>query len=287
LLEFILSRWGYEVVVASSGSEAWDIINSKSAPQIAILDWMMPGMEGVEVCRKIRQLESGTGRYTYIILLTVKKSREDFITGMESGADDYVFKPFDQRELGVRILVGRRIIELQNRIRGSSEEEDVVFSKMDSLTGIFNREAVYEVLAKEILRSERVKTPFSIIVLDIDFFKKLNDSRGSDIGDAVLKEIVRRIRAELRPYDTFGRLGGDEFIILLPGAFMYEVLAVAKRIQGVVHKTPFDITPPGLPVTASFGVAEFDFKEKSDSLISRANAALSKAKSNGGNRIEN
>lgn len=285
MLESILSKWGYEVQAASSGTEAWDILNSDTAPQIAILDWMMPGMDGVEVCSKVRQRESGIDHYTYIILLTAKTEKKDLITGMESGADDYILKPFDPHELGVRIRAGQRIIELQNQLR-SAKEKHLVLSRTDGLTGILNRRALYESLEKEILRSGREKTPLSIIMMDIDFFKKINDTYGHNAGDAVLKEFARRILAELRPYDTFGRYGGEEFIVLLPGAFMYEVLAVSERIRGAIRNKPFDITPSGIQVTSSFGVAEFDFKENSDALINRADQALYKAKKNGRDRIE-
>ncbi|MCX6984088.1 MAG: diguanylate cyclase [Lentisphaerae bacterium] len=286
MLESILSKWGYEVLSTGSGSEAWDILNSESAPQIAILDWMMPGMEGIEVCRKVRQRESGIGRYTYMILLTVKKDREDLIIGMESGADDYIFKPFDPRELDVRIRAGQRVIELQNRLRGAKEKH-IVLSRTDSLTGVLNRKTLYEALEKELLRSAREKTPLSVIVLDIDFFKKINDSYGYNIGDTVLKKLAVRIQAELRPYDTFIRYVGDEFLILLPGAFMYELLSVAERIRKAIRNTPFVVTSSSLSLTASFGVAEFDFKENSDSLIKRADLALHKAKNNGRDRVEN
>ena len=286
MLESILSKWGYEVLAVSSGSEAWDILNSESAPQIAILDWMMPGMTGVEVCSKVRQRESGIDHYTYIILLTAKTEKKDLITGMESGADDYILKPFDPHELGVRIRAGQRIIELQNQLR-NAKEKHVILSRTDGLTGILNRRAIYEALEKELLRSSREKTPLSVIMLDIDFFKKINDTCGHNGGDAVLKELVRRILVELRPYDTFGRYGGEEFIVLLPGAFMYEVLAVSERVRKAISSTSFDITPSGsLTVTASFGVAEFDFKENSDALINRADIALYKAKHNGRNRVE-
>ncbi|MCX6984612.1 MAG: response regulator, partial [Lentisphaerae bacterium] len=185
MLESILSKWGYEVLSVSSGSEAWDILNSESAPQIAILDWMMPGMTGVEVCSKVRQRESGIDHYTYIILLTAKTEKKDLITGMESGADDYILKPFDPHELGVRIRAGQRIIELQNQLR-NAKEKHVILSRTDGLTGILNRRAIYESLEKELLRSSREKTPLSIIMLDIDFFKKINDTCGHNGGDAVL-----------------------------------------------------------------------------------------------------
>jgi two-component system cell cycle response regulator len=286
MLESILSKLGYEVLAVDSGSKAWDILSSESSPQIAILDWMMPGMDGPEVCSKIRQRESGIDQYTYIILLTAKTEKKDLIAGMESGADDYISKPFDTHELGVRVRAGQRVIELQNQLR-NEKEKHLILSMTDGLTGILNRRALYEALEREILRAGRERTPLSIIMLDIDFFKKINDGHGHNTGDVVLKELVRRILAELRPYDTFGRYGGEEFIVLLPGAYMYEVLAVSERIRGAIRNTPFDVGTACLPVTASFGVAEFDFKENSDALIKRADVALYKAKKNGRDRIEN
>ena len=128
--------------------------------------------------------------------------------------------------------------------------------------------------------------PLPYIMMDIDFFKKINDNYGHNAGDAVLKELVRRVLAELRPYDTFGRYGGEEFVILLPGAFMYEVLVVSERVRNAIRNTPFPIGSTDIQVTSSFGVAEFDFKENSDALINRADVALYKAKHNGRDRIE-
>lgn len=286
MLESILLKWGYEVLAVGSGSEAWNILNSESAPQIAILDWMMPGMDGVEVCRRVRQRETGIDLYTYIILLTAKTDRKDLIAGMESGADDYISKPFDSHELIVRIRAGQRIIELQDQLR-DAKGKLVILSRTDGLTGILNRRAIYEVLEKEIIRSGREKTPLSVLMLDIDFFKKINDDYGHNVGDAVLRELVRRILAELRPCDALGRYGGEEFIILLPGVSMCEGGVIAERIRKAIGGTPFEVTPSGLKVTASFGVAEFDFKKNSDELINEADIALYEAKHKGRDRVEN
>jgi diguanylate cyclase (GGDEF)-like protein len=276
---------GYDVLAVSTGSEAWDILNSESAPQIAILDWVMPGMQGTEVCSKVRQRESGIDHYTFIILLTAKTDKKDLIAGMEAGADDYVLKPFDPHELGVRIRAGQRIIELQNQLR-DAKEKLIILSRTDSLTGVLNRRAVYEIIDKELTRSVRGKTPLSTIMLDIDFFKKINDNYGHNAGDSVLKELARRIKAELRPYDAFGRYGGEEFLVLLPGVCMGEALSAAERIRDVIRGKPFDTTSSEITVTASFGVAEFDFKESSDALVNRADVALYKAKRSGRDRVE-
>ena len=286
MLQSILSKLGYEVLAVGTGSEAWDILNSESAPQIAVLDWVMPGMHGTEVCSKVRQREAGIDHYTFIILLTAKTDKKDLITGMEAGADDYVLKPFDPHELAVRIRAGQRIIELQNQLR-DAKEKLIILSRTDSLTGVLNRRAVYEILDKEVTRSARKRTPLSTIMLDIDFFKKINDSYGHNAGDLVLKELARRIKAELRPYDAFGSYGGEEFIVLLPGVCIGEALFAAERIRGVIRGKLFDVTVSEIAVTASFGVAEFDFKENSDALVNRADIALYKAKRNGRDRIEN
>lgn len=152
LLEDILVNWGYDVVVARDGNEAYKILLAENAPKLAILDWMMPGMEGTEVCRKIRKDEEEY--YTYIILLTSQQRDEDLVIGMEAGADDYIIKPFKHNELRVRLRAGRRIIELQNELLAARE---ILHAKAthDSLTGLLNHEEILGILDKELARSER------------------------------------------------------------------------------------------------------------------------------------
>ncbi|HCE44853.1 MAG TPA: diguanylate cyclase response regulator [Lentisphaeria bacterium] len=285
MIESTLARWGFEVISTTDGMQAWEIISSASPPEIVILDWVMPGMEGVEICRRIRKLEVGSERYTFIILLTAKSELKDIVAGMESGADDYVSKPFDPQELGLRIRAGKRIIELHNQLR-RAKEELLVLSRTDSLTGMLNRRAFYEVLEKEIVRSCRQKIPLSMIMLDIDHFKKINDTYGHQEGDAVLRELSSRIGSAIRHYDVMSRYGGEEFIALLPGVDVDAAANTAERFRELIGKTPFESGKKRINVTISLGVAQLVKDEKSDVLIGRADEALYKAKQNGRNGVE-
>ena len=168
LLDATLRKWGYDVVIASDGVEAWNVLERDDAPSIAILDWMMPGLTGPEVCRLVRQRRQQ--QYVYILLLTSKSLKEDLIAGMESGADDYVTKPFDHHELKVRLRAGIRIIELQAELMAARESLREQATK-DFLTRIWNRSSILESLDRELTRSSREKRPVGIVLADLDGFK--------------------------------------------------------------------------------------------------------------------
>lgn len=285
LLEDVLSNWGYEVVAARDGNEACRILQSENAPQLAILDWMMPGMEGVDVCRKIRE---GNGEsYTYMILLTSLLRDEDLVIGMEAGADDYIFKPFKLNELRVRLRAGRRIIELQNELLAA---RDVLHEKSihDSLTGLLNHEEILAILDRELARSRRDGVCVSIIMADIDHFKSVNDTYGHLAGDVVLRIFAQKIHSMARAYDAIGRFGGEEFLIVLPECCLECAVTFAERLRSCISMDSID-TPEGLiPVTISIGVASNgkDVRWGVDSLVKAADMALYKAKENGRNRVE-
>jgi len=285
LLEDTLIRWGYEVMVCRDGIEACRILQSENAPQLAILDWKMPGMEGTEICRKIRKTASNG--YTYIILLTSLQRDEDLVTGMEAGADDYIIKPFKHNELKVRLRAGRRIIELQNELmaaRDSLREK----AMRDSLTGLLNHEEILGVLEKELARSERDGVCVSIIMADIDHFKKINDTYGHIAGDAVLRLTARKMHSMVRAYDAVGRYGGEEFLLVLPECCKECAVAFAHRLRARIGSEEMD-TPEGMiPVTISLGVAASgnDLRLDEQTLVKAADAALYKAKENGRNRVE-
>ena len=285
LLEETLTRWGYEVVVARDGNEAYQILLSDNAPKLAILDWKMPGIEGIEICRLIRK--STQELYTYIILLTSLQRDEDLVAGMEAGADDYIIKPFKHNELRVRLRAGRRIIELQNELQSAREilQEKATH---DSLTGLLNHEEILAILDKELARSERDEVCVSIIMVDIDHFKIINDTFGHMVGDVVLRIIAKKMQSMMRIYDSIGRYGGEEFLVILPECCTECAVAFAERLCSWISSEKLD-TPEGLiPVTISLGVADSGKNTRSDgaTLVKAADAALYKAKGNGRNRVE-
>jgi two-component system cell cycle response regulator len=285
LLEEILVIWGYEVVVARDGNEAYRILQSENAPKLAILDWKMPGIEGVEICRRIRN--NPAEFYTYIILLTSQQRDEDIVNGMEAGADDYIIKPFKHNELRVRLRAGRRIIELQDELLAVRK---ILQAKAthDSLTGLLNHEEILDVLNKELARSGRDGICVSIIMVDIDHFKFVNDSYGHLAGDAVLRIIAQRMHAMMRTYDAIGRYGGEEFLVVLPECCMECATAFAERLRSCICREKLDTSEGAIPVTISLGVATSVKKGRGSehSLVKAADTALYKAKENGRNRVE-
>src|SRR5262245_24684564 len=189
---------------------------------------MMPEMDGVEVCGKVR--ERTNSPYVYILLLSAKSQREDLVKGMESGADDYITKPFDANELKVRLRAGRRILDLQTQLMNAQEALRDQASR-DPLTGIWNRTAIFDAVHRELVRADREGTQLAVVMMDIDHFKQLNDTHGHQAGDAVLREFTRRIAASLRPYDSVGRYGGEEFLVALPGCDQDSAVRHAERLR--------------------------------------------------------
>jgi diguanylate cyclase (GGDEF)-like protein len=280
-----LAMWGYDVVVAENGDAALQILQSEDSPRLAILDWMMPGMKGIDVCRKVR--EKTNESYTYIILLTSQQRDEDLVTGMEAGADDYITKPFKYNELQLRLRAGRRIIELQNELIAARNTFRTKASH-DSLTSLWNHEEILRILAQELSRAEREEKCVGVIMADIDFFKKINDSYGHLTGDTVLRSAAVKMHSLMRSYDFIGRYGGDEFLVILPECCGECAAAFAERLRLCMSSDSID-TPEGMmPVTISFGVTASGRKQKQDaeSLVKAADAALYRAKGKGRNRVE-
>jgi len=282
LLEAVLRKWGYTVTSVASGTEAWEILQRDDAPKIAILDWMMPGYSGPEVCSLVRR--HGKRDYTYIILLTSRHEKEDLIAGMEAGADDYLVKPFDNNELKVRLGPGQRIIELQTELLHTQEALREQATK-DSLTGLWNRHAIFEILSKELARSYRESVPLSIMICDLDRFKAVNDNLGHIAGDAVLRIVSDCMRSVVRPYDAVGRYGGEEFLLILPGCEEDAALSTAERLRERIANYPISIGEKEIHVTASFGVTSLPRGRQAtpETLIRRADTALYQAKQAGRN----
>jgi two-component system cell cycle response regulator len=278
ILQDSLQAWNYDAVLARNGLEAWEILQLSDAPNLVILDWVMPGMDGLDICRNVRKMNRN---YVYIILLTAKASREDIILGLESGADDYMIKPFYPEELKSRLKIGQRIIDLEQRI--------MRLARTDYLTGLLNRRAFMERLESENSRAQRENKPLSLIVMDIDHFKMVNDSYGHQVGDLVLQELAATISRTCRLYDFVGRYGGEEFIICLPGAGQANACLTAERMRTAIENAEMLIPDQDVVVkiTASFGVASLQPGDEPniDRLIKRADDALYKAKRQGRNRV--
>lgn len=285
MLKTFLTKWGYQVVVVSDGLEAWKILQEEDRPRLAILDWMMPNMDGVEICRAIRERKSGP--YLYLLLLTSRDQKQDVVEGIEAGADDYLIKPFDPRELRARIHAGERIIELEDRlIRAQEALRELAVH--DPLTGLLNRRACLDSLLAELNRGRRAGNPLCIVMADIDHFKRINDAHGHLTGDEVLCEVARRMQSSLRRYDTIGRFGGEEFLFVLPECSLEEGVKLAERICHLVRSEPAKAQNKSIDVSISLGVAVANQPVPGDLevLLGSADAALYRAKEAGRNRVE-
>ena len=283
LLRSALQRWGYQVIVAENGAQALQILSQPDAPSMAILDWVMPHMTGPEVCRKIR--DTHREPYTYILLLTSKNSKDETVEGLDAGADDYIVKPFNEQELKVRLRAGKRIVDLQLDLLRAREELRERANK-DLLTLLPNRSAISTALERELARCHRDRRSVGVILLDIDHFKKINDTYGHFAGDAVLRETAARLRHNMRPYDQVGRYGGEEFLVVLPNCDLEQASQQAERMRLRLNETSMIIEGTEVHVSASFGVTVSDGSERTPDLFVRvADEALYQAKAGGRNCV--
>jgi two-component system, cell cycle response regulator len=280
LLGSLLRIWGYDPLIVHDGQAALRALEAPDAPRLALLDWGLPDLDGIEVCQEIRKETSRP--YTYLILLTGRGGQHEKIAGLEAGADDFLAKPVDEAELKARLNTGRRIISLQKQllaVQARLEEQ----ATRDSLTGVWNRAAILEILDRELARAGREKRPVAILLADLDHFKQINDTYGHLAGDDVLQQAARRMHAELRPYDGLGRYGGEEFLAVLPGCDEPATLRLAERLREAVAHEP--LSPTGPLVTVSLGAVCWR-GERGDvvEVLRLADEALYRAKNAGRNR---
>jgi two-component system cell cycle response regulator len=282
ILTAVLKKWGFEPVATEDGSAAWRALQGADAPRLALLDWSMPHLDGLEICRRLRAGEARNP--PYVILLTARDQIGDIVQGLDAGANDYVAKPFNNEELRARIGVGQRMLEMQTRLLEAQEALSHQATH-DFLTGIFNRRAILDTLAREISRGKREKTGFSIGMCDIDHFKAINDTYGHQAGDEALVAFTRCVQGRLRAYDSFGRYGGEEFLVIAPGSLGHSGEGLYERLRAGIAADGFMTTAGKTTLTVSIGVAAGTGLSSVDALIASADAALFQAKAEGRNRV--
>jgi two-component system cell cycle response regulator len=281
-LQAALRSWGYEVTSVTDGEAALREISRADGPNIAILDWSMPKVDGIEVCRAVR--ETAAGQYVYMILLTSHGGDDDVLAGFDAGADDYVTKPFDTRQLKARVRSGARVVQLQQQLIAAREQlRDKAMH--DPLTGLLTRGAFFEICDGEIARARRQGLPVALMMADLDHFKSINDRCGHLAGDDVLREAAVRLKATFRKGDAVGRYGGEEFVALVVGSSSEDALASAERLRQNICREPFETSAGPLDVTTSVGIAVVPNVDGSWTLLKAADEALYRAKAAGRNAV--
>jgi diguanylate cyclase (GGDEF)-like protein len=284
LLEKTLERAGYEVIAVSDGRQAVKSLSATDPPRLALLDWMMPELDGPGVCREIRKRREQN--YVYMILLTSRQSKEDTVVGLESGADDYLVKPFNADELKARLRTGERILLLEDRL--VEAREDMRFKAThDHLTTLWNRGVIMDLLGRELTRSQRENGCTAVLLGDLDHFKSVNDTHGHLVGDQVLREVARRLLLSVRSYDFVGRYGGEEFLVMLNNCRPDSAFGRAEEIRKTICTRPMQTDAGPLGVTMSLGVLlSRDWGQRpADELLREVDAALYAAKTAGRNCI--
>jgi diguanylate cyclase (GGDEF)-like protein len=278
-LKALLARDGYDVTAVSDGTQALDVLQSEDPPRLAILDWLMDEMDGVEVCRRVRKHPEL--RDVYLILLTSRGDHGHIVTGLRAGANDYVTKPFDRNELLARVRVGAQMVSLHAELAARLRELDAL-ATMDALTGIANRRAFQARLEAEISRTNRYHVPISLMLLDVDHFKRLNDAHGHLAGDEVLQRMGQLLKAGARNTDFVARYGGEEFAVILVNTRQAAAERAAERLRARIETEPW----PYGAITASIGIAtQGSAADTASEMIRQADQALYFAKKSGRNQV--
>ncbi len=283
LLSGLLAKWGYQAEIVHNGVDARRDLMKPDAPQLAILDWMMPGLTGLEVIKEVRAARRAA--YTYIVLLTSKNLKEDFLEGLDAGADDYLKKPPDPAELRARLRVGSRILGLERSLSTARETTEHQATH-DLLTGLYNRNTILELLSQEVSRSRLEVQPMSVLLADIDRFKTINDTHGHLAGDEVVKMLAPKMSSPLRPKDSVGRFAGEQFLIVAPHCTLNQAMLTADRLRVRVANDKLKIGSAAIAVTVSVGVSTVrDGVLDANTTLHDAESALRDAKNKGRNRV--
>ena len=281
LLRHWLTAWGFDVTEAADGDQAWAVLERESPPKLLVVDWVMPGLDGIELCKRIRARSASY--YQYILMVTGRSEMEHVVHALESGADDCIGKPFEQAELRARIAVATRILRLQDELIEAREALRVQAMK-DGLTGMWNRAAFQELFEVELERARRAGTTVGLLLLDIDHFKTINDTYGHMVGDAVLRQVARELKGAVRAYDFEGRFGGEEFLIAVPGCDSRQLREYAERVRMKVAAMRICLPDTEIRVTTSVGATVCSRENATfDAMLNVADGAMYRAKNAGRN----
>jgi len=303
LLETMLRGWGHEVLTAEDGDSALRLIAQHDDLQLLVLDWIMPGPDGPDICRAVRA--AVRQNYVYIILLTAKTEREAFLEGMESGADDYIIKPFDAEQMRARLRVAERIVQLEERLssqnealRLANEQTRQLLTQVqaqaielerqareDWLTGLYNRRHLDFHLQREFVRARRYQSPLTVAIADLDNFKSVNDRFSHHVGDEVLRTLADILQSNSRSTDIVGRYGGEEFVIILPETTREQGLIVCEKIRRTVEEYDWSRVHEGLRMTVSVGMSSDTSLANYEKMLTQADDRLYEAKRAGKNTV--
>lgn len=283
MLVQMLRGWGFEPVPAKSGTEVLEIVSEKQPPELIVLSRTLPGIDAVELCRRITSQDSDYS--PYILMLTMPSDKQEIVNALESGAAAYLTTPFEAQELRARLMVANRILRRQENLISSRDRFRVLATK-DTLTGIWNKRAIQQILKEELDRAAQSNRSTGVLLVDLDFFKRVNDTHGHLAGDLVLKEASSRLKKALRTYDSIGRYGGEEFLIVVPGSTGGDLCELAERLRKAIEQEPFCLGDRKIRITLSLGAAIAPPREKqSTTILGVADAALYDAKRSGRNRV--
>jgi len=283
LVEQSLSQEHYTVLLAKNGRQAMELF-TKHEPALVITDWSMPDISGIELCQHIRRNDQQF--YAYVILVTGNTDKKEVIQGLAAGADDYLTKPFHPGELQARVRVGRRIVDLHREVQDKNRQlEEMALT--DPLTGLPNRRAIDFWASRQLSAAVRHDFPIWAVMADLDHFKSINDTHGHDAGDIVLKTFADILKANTRSSNICGRLGGEEFLVVITHVEKKNVAIAIERIRRQFSAQRFTVARRTFGATASFGIAGIRVTAGSDfsDLVTRADAALYSAKRQGRNRV--
>lgn len=269
-LRAMLAWWGFSTVIAGNGAEAWQILASADAPRFVIVDWVTPGMDAVEFCRRLRASESGES--IYLMLLIARQNSADLAAAISAGADDFLRKPFDAHELRARVRAGRRIVELREEICLARQELQKAETR-DPLTSLCNRPSIVSALERLLAAGGNP----AILLADLDRFRLINDMFGAAAGDSALADFARRLEAAAPPPAMVGRYAGDEFLVLLPGSDEVHANDCADRIRAATAGKPFTFGAAAFPAT-SMVIIVHSRHSNATALLREAEETLASAK---------